>query len=89
MTNKDGQVDDLTCRLEAMRQELKDGWDAAKSSDGAWCQVFDLRGLLTSKFGCNLRNEIAHGLADEGAFHTPFAECVWWLALRWLFLPNL
>ena len=51
--------------------------------------VFDLRGLLTSKFGCNLRNEIAHGLVDEGAFHTPFAECVWWLALRWLFLPKL
>ena len=51
--------------------------------------VFDLRGLLTAKFGCNFRNDIAHGLEDEEGFEQPYAEYIWWLVLRWLFLPAL
>jgi hypothetical protein len=51
--------------------------------------VFDLRGLLTSKFGCNFRNDLAHGLAEPQSFEPPFAEYVWWLIIRWLFLPAL
>lgn len=44
--------------------------------------VFDLRGLLTERFGSNLRNESSHGLMDHEEFLTPQAIYLWWLALR-------
>jgi hypothetical protein len=44
--------------------------------------TFDLRGLLIEKFGCNFRNDSAHGLYHEGVFFAPYAVYIWWLALR-------
>jgi hypothetical protein len=44
--------------------------------------AFDLRGLLTEKFGHNLRNDSAHGLMPEAAFYTEASEYVWWLTIR-------
>jgi Domain of unknown function (DUF4209) len=45
--------------------------------------MFDLRGILTERFGHNLRNESAHGLMPERAFYQPAAVYLWWLIL-WL-----
>lgn len=47
--------------------------------------VFELRSLFCDAFGPNLRNELAHGLLDEDACHSPFAIYAWWLALRLTF----
>ncbi|HAL72077.1 MAG TPA: hypothetical protein DCP71_09935 [Verrucomicrobiales bacterium] len=44
--------------------------------------LFDLRAILVDKFGCNLRNELAHGLVTEGYFHQPAARYFWWLVLH-------
>ena len=44
--------------------------------------AFELRSLFCDAFGPNLRNELAHGLIDEGGCHSPFAIYAWWLALR-------
>lgn len=49
--------------------------------------VFDLRGILIERFGCNMRNDLAHGLMDEGDFHqTAEPIYLWWLVIRlcWL-----
>jgi hypothetical protein len=35
--------------------------------------IFDLKGLLVSRFGSNLRNDMAHGLIDYSGFYTPDA----------------
>lgn len=47
--------------------------------------AFELRSLFCDPFGPNLRNELAHGLLDEDACHSPFAIYAWWLALRLTF----
>ncbi len=47
--------------------------------------AFELRSLFCCAFGPNLRNELAHGLLDEDACHSPFAIYAWWLALRLTF----
>jgi hypothetical protein len=44
--------------------------------------VFDLRGLLVEKAGSNMRHAVAHGLVDEGAFHTTEAAYIWWISLH-------
>ena len=44
--------------------------------------IFDLRGLLTERFGYNLRNNMAHGLLGEGNFYGDGAILVWWYVLR-------
>lgn len=44
--------------------------------------LFDLRGILIEKFGCNLRNDLAHGLIHEGHFYQPVSEYLWWLILH-------
>jgi hypothetical protein len=49
--------------------------------------AFDLRALLIEVFGCNLRNDFAHGLIPEGAFYTPATQYLWWLILRLLCIP--
>ncbi len=49
--------------------------------------VFDLQTLLTEKSGTNLRNELAHGLIDDGT-RVAFAYC-WWLVLRLVLTPLL
>lgn len=47
--------------------------------------AFELKSLFCDSFGPNLRNELAHGLLDEGACHSPFAIYAWWLTLRLTF----
>lgn len=47
--------------------------------------AFELKSLFCDSFGPNLRNELAHGLLDEEACHSPFAIYAWWLALRLTF----
>jgi hypothetical protein len=44
--------------------------------------IFDLRGLLIEHHGSNLRNEMAHGLLDDGQFHSEAAIYLWGLSLR-------
>jgi hypothetical protein len=44
--------------------------------------IFDLRGLLVEHHGSNLRNEMAHGLLDDGQFHSEAAIYHWGLSLR-------
>jgi hypothetical protein len=47
--------------------------------------AFELKTLLCDAFGPNLRNELAHGLIEEDACHSPFAIYAWWLGLRLVF----
>lgn len=47
--------------------------------------AFELKTLFCDSFGPNLRNELAHGLLDVEACHTPFAIYAWWLGLRLIF----
>jgi hypothetical protein len=49
--------------------------------------VFDLRGLLVERFGCNLRNRLAHGLMHEGHFYSTEVIYVWWFVLRFCCVP--
>ena len=44
--------------------------------------VFELKALLCDPLGLNLRNDLAHGLVDDGQAHSVFAAYVWWLSLR-------
>ena len=44
--------------------------------------AFELRTLFCDAFGPNLRNELAHGLLDADACHSPFAIYAWWMGLR-------
>ncbi|MCY1543426.1 hypothetical protein D9M68_792440 [compost metagenome] len=47
--------------------------------------AFELKTLFCDAFGPNLRNELAHGLLDEDACHSPYAIYAWWLGLRLVF----
>ncbi|GAB1054276.1 MAG: DUF4209 domain-containing protein [Shewanella algae] len=47
--------------------------------------AFELRTLFCDSFGPNLRNELAHGLLDADACHSPFAIYAWWLGFRLVF----
>ena len=49
--------------------------------------VFDLQGTLTSRFGYNFRNLMAHGLLDQQSFHSYPGIYIWWLLLRICCLP--
>ncbi len=50
--------------------------------------MFDLRVLLTEKAGANLRNDIAHGLLDDG--DKGGAKIYFWrMCLRLVLLPVL
>ena len=51
--------------------------------------LFDLRGILIERFGCNLRNELAHGLMPEGAFYTIEAPYFWWLVIHLLYVGHV
>lgn len=44
--------------------------------------LFDLRGILIERFGCNMRNDMAHGLMSEGAFYRAESVYLWWLVIR-------
>ena len=47
--------------------------------------AFEIRTLFCDSFGPNLRNELAHGLFDAAACHSPFAIYAWWLGFRLVF----
>lgn len=44
--------------------------------------VFDLQGLLVERFGTNFRNNVAHGLYDDGSFLSTRAIYCFWLVLH-------
>jgi len=44
--------------------------------------TFTMRALLCDPAGPNLRNMVAHGLADEGLVGGPYGIYLWWLVLR-------
>jgi len=49
--------------------------------------IFDLRCTLTSRFGSNFRNLLAHGLLNYQEFYSFTAVYIWWLLLRICCLP--
>lgn len=49
--------------------------------------VFELKALLTDQSGPNLRNDIAHGLADDQALNSMSVVYAWWLSLRFVLGP--
>jgi len=49
--------------------------------------VFDMRALLTERFGSNLRNRVAHGLASDWEFLAPDCVYLWWLVLHFCCVP--
>jgi Domain of unknown function (DUF4209) len=52
------------------------------------CVAYDLRYLFGSGFGANLRNDVAHGLLDDGqAAGSASAVYAWWLLLVLVTLP--
>ncbi|KQN76353.1 hypothetical protein ASF04_25485 [Duganella sp. Leaf61] len=44
--------------------------------------TFTMRALLCDPAGPNLRNMVAHGLADQGLVGGPYGIYLWWLVLR-------
>jgi tetratricopeptide (TPR) repeat protein len=44
--------------------------------------IFDLRSLLTEKYGSNIRNKLAHGLLTYEEASSSIAVYVWWISLR-------
>ena len=44
--------------------------------------VFDLRGIFVEKFGCNLRNRLAHGLMPESRFYSYDVIYAWFIILQ-------
>jgi hypothetical protein len=49
--------------------------------------LFDLKCNLTSRFGSNFRNLMAHGLLDHQDFYSYTAVYIWWLLLRICCIP--
>jgi hypothetical protein len=49
--------------------------------------AFELRILFCGPLGPNLRNEVAHGLLDDGTAYSPASVYAWWLVLRLAVLP--
>jgi hypothetical protein len=49
--------------------------------------ITDLSVLLVDKFGSNFRNLQAHGLLEAGHFYTTNAVYLWWLIVKFFFLP--
>lgn len=47
--------------------------------------AFEIRSLFCDPFGPNLRNELAHGLLDDGACYSIHSIYAWWFALRLVF----
>ncbi len=41
-----------------------------------------IRAIMCDQAGSNLRNDIAHGLADEALCSSPFALYAWWMVLQ-------
>jgi hypothetical protein len=48
--------------------------------------AFDLDGLLSDRFGANLRNRLSHGLLEWTAADRNHASYLWWMTLHLMFL---
>ena len=46
---------------------------------------FEIKALFCDPFGPNLRNEVAHGLLDDGVCWSVHAVYAWWLGLKLVF----
>jgi hypothetical protein len=46
--------------------------------------VFTLDSILADRLGANVRNDVAHGLMDDGRSNSHEAAYLWWFALRLL-----
>lgn len=57
-------------------------WDSKADEIFGADILFDLRGILIERFGCNMRNEMAHGLIYEGGFYRAESIYLWWLVIR-------
>lgn len=44
--------------------------------------IFNMKGVFTSKYGLNIRNDIAHGNLDDGEFHSAYAVYAWYFILK-------
>jgi len=51
--------------------------------------IFDLKGLLISRFGDNLRNKLAHGLLSSYDFSSSAMIYFWWLILQICAYPQM
>jgi len=51
--------------------------------------IFDLKGLLISRFGDNLRNKLAHGLLSSNEFSSSAMIYFWWLILQICAYPQM
>lgn len=49
--------------------------------------LFGIRGTLTSRFGHNFRNLLAHGLLEHSDFFSYNAVYIWWLILKICCMP--
>jgi hypothetical protein len=47
--------------------------------------AFEIRSLFCDPFGPNLRNEVAHGLLDDGACRSTYSVYAWWFGLKLVF----
>jgi len=48
--------------------------------------AFEIRALFCDGFGPNLRNELAHGLLDEGALRSVESIYAWWFMFREIYI---
>ncbi len=79
----------VTTTLEADGTEMERdlGWLLTHEQAATWLGTdvaFNLRALLIEKFGQNLRNLVAHGLAEEGHMDSEPAIYLWWLTIHLL-----
>ena len=49
--------------------------------------IFDLQGLLVTKFGANLRHRMAHGLMDYSSFFNIHVSYLWALTIKFCCWP--
>ncbi|MDD2371636.1 MAG: DUF4209 domain-containing protein [Firmicutes bacterium] len=59
---------------------ILDSGNFCESFEVDW--IFNLRSLLTEKYGSNMRNRIAHGLISDDEIQSPIAAYLWWISLR-------
>jgi len=98
------QVENSIRRLMAARgvivSTLKEGIQQEKDlnvllydpeAEKLFCEdlLFELRGLLVSRFGTNLRNLMAHGLMSSQDCYSPQSAYFWWMTLRLVCHPYL
>jgi hypothetical protein len=48
--------------------------------------IFELKALFCDPLGPNLRNEVAHGLLDDGGSQFAYSIYAWWFTFRLLFI---